>query len=194
MNKTKRKLFTTAVKLFAKKGYENTGIEEITAVAGYAKGSLYYHFGTKEDLFDMLLDEGMKLLNNSIEIKTRHLDNPLDKLKAIIMVQIKSVIRYEDFVTVVINNTLGNTPRTQKCQNAVDNYIEKITKVIQEGMDEGIFYEGDAEGIALGIFGVNFSSILYRIKRNRNVTEQQIYKSYVEIAIRGITKPKKIDL
>ena len=188
MNKTKRKLFTTAVKLFAEKGYENTGIEEITSVAGYAKGSLYYHFGTKEDLFDMLLDEGMKLLNNSIEIKTRHCKNPLDELKAIIMVQIKSVIRYEDFVTVVINNTLGNTPRTQKCQNAVDSYIEKIKDVIQEGMDKGIFYEGDAEGIALGIFGVNFSSILYRIKRNRKVTEEQIYKSYIEIAIRGITK------
>ena len=188
MNKTKRKLFTTAVKLFAEKGYENTGIEEITSVAGYAKGSLYYHFGTKEDLFDMLLDEGMKLLNNSIEIKTRHCDNPLDKLKAIIMVQIKSVIRYEDFVTVVINNTLGNTLRTQKCQNAVDSYIEKIKEVIEEGMAKGIFYQGDAEGIALGIFGVNFSSILYRIKRNRKVTEEEIYKSYIEIAIRGITK------
>ena len=29
MNRTKRKLFTTAIKLFAEKGYENTGIEEI---------------------------------------------------------------------------------------------------------------------------------------------------------------------
>ena len=66
MNKTKRKIFQTAIKLFAEKGYENTGIEEITAVAGYAKGSLYYHFGTKEDLFDLLLEEGYKLLNNSM--------------------------------------------------------------------------------------------------------------------------------
>ena len=38
MNRTKRKIFQTAVELFAKKGYENTGIEEITAVAGLAKG------------------------------------------------------------------------------------------------------------------------------------------------------------
>ncbi len=41
MNKTKRRIFTTAIKLFAEKGYESTGIEEITAVAGVAKGSLY---------------------------------------------------------------------------------------------------------------------------------------------------------
>ena len=41
MNKTKRKIFNTAVKLFAEKGYDNASTEEITAMAGVAKGSLY---------------------------------------------------------------------------------------------------------------------------------------------------------
>ena len=39
MNRTKRRIFNTAIKLFSEKGYENTSIEEITAVAGVAKGS-----------------------------------------------------------------------------------------------------------------------------------------------------------
>ena len=188
MNKTKRRIFTTAIKLFAEKGYENTGIEEITAVAGVAKGSLYYHFETKEELFDLLLEEGRKLLHNSIEIKFRDCQNALDKLKAIIMVQIKTLIRYEDFVTVVINNTLGENSRTKKCQKVVNSYIQIIKGVIEEGIEEGIFYDGDAEGIAFGIFGINFSNLLYRIKKDENVTAEQIYKSYIEIVVRGITK------
>ena len=188
MNKTKRRIFTTAIKLFAEKGYENTGIEEITAVAGVAKGSLYYHFETKEELFDMLLEEGWKLLNNSIEIKSRHCTNALDKLKVIIMIQIKSIIRYTDFVTVIINNTLGENSRTIKCQKAVNKYVTKIAEVIKEGVEEGIFYDGDIEGIALGIFGINFTSLLYRLKIGENVTAEQIYKSYIETVIRGITK------
>lgn len=188
MNRTKRRIFTTAIKLFAEKGYESTGIEEITAVAGVAKGSLYYHFETKEELFDLLLEEGAKLLYNSIEIKFKDCNNALDKLKAIIMVQIKTLIRYEDFVTVIINNTLGDNSRTKKCQKALNEYMEKIKEVIQEGIDEGIFYDGDVEGIAFGIFGVNFSSLLYRMKQNRDVTAEQIYKSYIEIVVRGLTK------
>ena len=48
MNKTKRRIFNTAIKLFSEKGYDNTNIEEITAIAGVAKGSLYYHFAKKE--------------------------------------------------------------------------------------------------------------------------------------------------
>ena len=71
MNRTKRKIFNTAIKLFAEKGYDNSSVEDITAIAGVAKGSLYYHFSKKEDIFDMLLSEGMKLLRNSVEIKTK---------------------------------------------------------------------------------------------------------------------------
>lgn len=139
MNKTKRILFKTAIKLFAEKGYENTGIEEITAVAGFAKGALYYHFDTKEDLFDLMLEEGSKLLNNSIELKFRHCNNALDKIKAILMIEIKTIISYEDFITVVINNTLGETTRTKKCQKAVNNYVERIEEVIKEGIEEDSF-------------------------------------------------------
>ena len=188
MNKTKRKLFTTAIKLFAEKGYENTGIEEITAVAGYAKGSLYYHFGTKEDLFDMLLEEGFNLLCNSIEIKFRNCNNALDKLKAILLIEIKVMIRYEDFVTVILNNIIGETSRTKKCQIALNNYIDIIKDVVQEGINENLFYDGDAEAIAYGIWGVTFSTLLYRLKQNRQVTAEQIYEGYVESVIRGLRK------
>ena len=40
MNKTKRKIFETSMKLFAEKGYDATSIEEITATVGVAKGTL----------------------------------------------------------------------------------------------------------------------------------------------------------
>ena len=188
MNRTKRRLFTTAVRLFAEKGYENTGIDEITAVAGYAKGSLYYHFKTKEDLFDLILEEGYKLLSNSIEIKTRKCENALDKLKAVLLIEIKVIINYEDFITVFINNALGETGRSKKCKSYINSYVENIKVIIQEGIDENIFYDGDAEAIACGIFGVTFSTLLYRIKNDRTADAEQIYKGYIETVLRGITK------
>ena len=66
MNKTKRKIFETSMKLFAEKGYDATSIEEITATVGVAKGTLYYHFSSKEEIFQFLIEEGIKLLKNSI--------------------------------------------------------------------------------------------------------------------------------
>ena len=83
MNRTKRRIFNTAVKLFSSKGYDNTSVEEITAIAGVAKGSLYYHFAKKEDILYMLLEEGVKLLKNNIEIKTKKCNTATEKIRAI---------------------------------------------------------------------------------------------------------------
>ena len=111
MNKTKRKIFETSMKLFAEKGYDATSIEEITSVVGVAKGTLYYHFSSKEEIFHFLVDEGMKLLQNSISIKTSQKTNSIDKLKSIVLIQLKVLYKYEDFMTIIFSQLWGNEPR-----------------------------------------------------------------------------------
>jgi len=108
MNRTKRKIFEISMNLFATKGYDATSIEEITSVVGVAKGTLYYHFSSKEEIFNFLIEEGMKLLQNSMSIKVVSCDNLLDKLKAILLIQIKVMVKYQDFITIVLSETLGN--------------------------------------------------------------------------------------
>ena len=91
MNKTKRKIFETSMQLFAQKGYDATSVEEITATVGVAKGTLYYHFSSKEEIFQFLIEEGVKLLKNSITIKTANLTNSLDKIRAIVLIETSSI-------------------------------------------------------------------------------------------------------
>ena len=54
MNKTKRAIFESAIKVFSKSGYTGATMDEVVAKAGVAKGSLYYHFKSKEELFILL--------------------------------------------------------------------------------------------------------------------------------------------
>jgi AcrR family transcriptional regulator len=100
MNKTKRKIFEASMKLFSEKGYEGTSIEEITSEVGVAKGTLYYHFTSKEEIFDFLISEGMGLLENSIQIKVNKQESYIDKIRAIILIQIKLISKYEKFITI----------------------------------------------------------------------------------------------
>ena len=135
MNKTKRKIFETSMELFAKKGYEATSIEEITSIVGVAKGTLYYHFSSKEEIFNFLVEEGMKLLKNSIEIKTSNLDNSIDKLKAIILIQIKITIKYENFISMLLSQIWGQEPRNKKCREndyILDERSTTIERIISE--------------------------------------------------------------
>lgn len=148
MNKTKRKIFEASMELFAKKGYEATSVEEITSVVGVAKGTLYYHFSTKEEIFYFLVEEGMKLLKNSIDIKTSNLEKSLDKLKAIILIQIKVIKKYENFISIILSQIWGQEPRNKKCREYVFEYITMIENIVREGIEKQELVEGDSSVIA----------------------------------------------
>ncbi len=52
----KAEILDAAEKLFATKGYEKTTTVDIMNAVGIAKGTLYYHFTSKEEILDALLE------------------------------------------------------------------------------------------------------------------------------------------
>lgn len=188
MNKTKRKIFETSMKLFAQKGYDATSIEEITATVGVAKGTLYYHFSSKEEIFNFLVEEGMKLLKNSIDIKISKSDNTIDKLRAIILIQIKIITKYEDFMTIVLSQIWGHEPRNIMCKGKVIEYIKTIEDIVQEGMKKGEIIEADPEILASGIFGLTCSSLVYKMKIKEEIDIPKLYKEFDNSILKGLIK------
>lgn len=60
-------LFSLAADEFAENDYENASISRIVAKAGIAKGSFYQYFADKLDLYQFLLDEGIRLKMEFLE-------------------------------------------------------------------------------------------------------------------------------
>lgn len=56
-NDTGRAIIDAARKLFGEKGYKGVTTREIARIAGINEVTLFRHFGTKENLFDAVLDE-----------------------------------------------------------------------------------------------------------------------------------------
>jgi AcrR family transcriptional regulator len=50
-------LLAAALRVFARRGYGQAGVDEIAKAAGYSKGALYWHFSSKADLLLALLEE-----------------------------------------------------------------------------------------------------------------------------------------
>ncbi len=184
MNRTKRKIFEISMNLFATKGYDATSIEEITSVVGVAKGTLYYHFSSKEEIFNFLIEEGMKLLQNSMSIKVVSCDNLLDKLKAILLIQIKVMVKYQDFMTIVLSETLGNESRNLTCRKYVFEYIDMLENIISESIalgESNIKHLGNPSTVATSLFGTTYSILLNKIKSNEDMDIKSLYKEYYKI-------------
>ena len=186
MNKTKRKIFETSMKLFAKKGYEATSIEEITATVGVAKGTLYYHFSSKEEIFNFLVEEGIKLLQNSIDIKTAKFPNYIDKIKAIILIQIKIVDKYEDIITILLSQFWGTEARNQMCKEQILAYISKIEEIVRQGIEKKEIKQGNPQIIASEIYGLIASSLVYKIRNDGQIDIMKLYKEFENTIIEGL--------
>ena len=186
MNKTKRKIFETSMKLFAEKGYESTSIEEITATVGVAKGTLYYHFSSKEEIFNFLVEEGMKLLKNSIQIKTNKLDNSIDKIRAIIL--IKVLKKYENLITIVLSQIWGTEERNNTCRKYVMDYIKTVEEIIKNGIEKQEIVNMDSEVLASEIFASTCTSLIYKMKTNQEIDIKKIYTELECSIINGIKK------
>jgi AcrR family transcriptional regulator len=48
---TRKKILDSAIRLFAEKGYETTGVAEICTAAEVSKGAFYHHFPSKQAIF-----------------------------------------------------------------------------------------------------------------------------------------------
>src|SRR2546430_17321371 len=48
---TRNLLLDAAKQVFAQRGFEGASLEEIAEAAGYTRGAIYKHFGSKEELF-----------------------------------------------------------------------------------------------------------------------------------------------
>ena len=186
MNKTKRKIFETSMKLFAQKGYEATSIEEITATVGVAKWTLYYHFSSKEEIFNFLIEEGIKLLQNSIDIKTAKFPNYIDKIKAIVLIQIKIVVKYEDIITILLSQFWGNESRNKTCKKHIMSYIYKIEQIVKEGIENGEIKKENPQAIASEIYGLIGSSLVYKERSKEEIDIMKLYKEFENTIIEGL--------
>ena len=54
---TKEKILAAALEMFSKYGFAGTNIRELAGSLGMGKSSMYRHFESKEDIWNVLLDE-----------------------------------------------------------------------------------------------------------------------------------------
>ena len=80
---TRDKILSVADKLFGRFGFYKTSMDEIAKLARKAKGSLYYHFSSKEDLFKEVVIKEIVNLKNQLSVIVNNSDlSASGKIKA----------------------------------------------------------------------------------------------------------------
>lgn len=186
MNKTKNLIFESAIKIFSESGYRGATMDDIAANAGLAKGTLYYHFTSKEEIFNFIVEEGLKILQNQV-IEVQKMDmGPIEKLIKICKIQLTFLYGYTDFFKIVMSQLWGNESRQDELRQKIRTYINEIEVNIKNAMENGQIEKGDIELIAFQFFGSLCSSAIYESIHIEKINLENIIDSTIKFTLRGI--------
>ena len=186
MNKTKKLIFNSSIEVFSKSGYRGATMDEIATTAGLAKGTLYYNFNSKEEIFNFIVDNGLKLLNDEIAAVNELNDDAIEKLKQICKIQLTFLYEHNSFFRVVMSQLWGNEERQFILREKVKGHIKEIEKYIQMGIEDGCIRKGDSEVMAYEFFGTLCSSAIYELINIENVSLEDTINKTLEFIFNGL--------
>lgn len=190
MNKTKRAIFDSAIKVFSRYGYEGATVDEVAISAGVAKGTLYYHFKSKEDLFNFIIKEGINFIKDAVEEALIGINDPIEKIKTAAKVQLKYVYENKDLFRVIMSQMWGVENRHKEMREQVKTLIN-ITKsgfdeLIEKNQSEFL----DSELLGYSFIGVLFSSALYEIINEGKYNHDEVIEKFMNQVRYGVQMNK----
>ncbi|WP_077212350.1 TetR/AcrR family transcriptional regulator [Bacillus dakarensis] len=137
---TKRKILTTAIKLFNEKGFSHVTVDEIIEKTSTSKGAFYNHFKSKHDIFLEKFKEIDHFYVNEILPKLKPLKTAEAKLKYFLYLEMEYIEKDLGWdVTRTIYEQELNTERESFFLDENRPLYHILKKIFEEGQKNGEF-------------------------------------------------------
>ncbi|KEK24781.1 TetR/AcrR family transcriptional regulator [Bacillus gaemokensis] len=177
-SETIEKILYSATKLFARKTYFKTTIQDIADDAGISKGLAYRYFSSKEEIMNQLIEISVPSLNEVSELfkQTGNEKEILIHITSMLLDNLKEDPSSTDglFLLSQIDSFSENelNPDLKSDYEAsLKNVINSLSSLILSGQKKGYFIEGSPKELALFYYSI-YQGIAFT---SRNFKEGYIY-------------------
>lgn len=183
----RQEVIDTAARIFHKKGYEATSIQEIAEEVGILKGSLYYYIETKEDLLFGVIKEAYDAALNLIEQLEQRDGGALELIEALVHGHaeifsknyVQSSVFFREFRAL-------SEGRQQTIRQAGDVYNRFLVSQIRRGQRSGeVRSEINPRLVAIGIIGM-MNSMAFWYRPGGPASAAQIGTEFSRLVIGGL--------
>lgn len=140
VSKTRAKLVDVARQLFAKKGVDDTTMNDIAVASKKGRRTLYTYFKSKEDIYMAVVESELEMLSDAMEQVAKKDITPDEKILKLIETHLDSIK-----MVVYRNGTLRagffrNIWRVEAVRKNFDaKEIKLFKQVLADGKDKGLF-------------------------------------------------------
>jgi AcrR family transcriptional regulator len=147
---TARALIEAGRQLFTRHGYDGTSVRAITAEAGANLGAITYHFGSKRELYDRVVESAVAPLAERVEAAAAGPEPVLDRVEAIVREYFAYLAANPELPQLMMQElALGGVPPAVVAE-PLKRVHGALTRLVTEGQAEGVIRPGPR--LVLGIF------------------------------------------
>lgn len=157
---TKRRILASALAVFGEKGYHRATMAEIAEAAQVGKGTLYWYFASKEDLFAGIVEQLTEGIN--AKLKTL-LEGPERSFPDLLLAFIQACLAYSSHHRQLVRIFMSAPPgfseklREKLCQWRIQ-FFALNTELIRIGLRTGYFRPGlEVEKVVTALTGILFA-------------------------------------
>jgi AcrR family transcriptional regulator len=190
-DQTKDKILSVAAKMFAKYGFQKTTVDEIARTAHKAKGSVYYYFASKEDLFKAVVEHEIGVLKTGL---TRVIVDSTDATSMMRnylmsrMILMKDAVNYHETLK---SDFIEEYEFLAQSRDSFTRFeIELMKAVLDRGVREHKFQIQDTDATAqVIILAMKAIEIPFYHQHKISVYEHTIVE-LIDILVKGLGKPE----
>jgi AcrR family transcriptional regulator len=136
----RNEIIDAADELFSQKGFDGTSTNDILEKVGIARGTLYHHFKSKEDIMDALIERySVRLLGAAQEIAADKSIPVVERIIRVVMALNLSGGSSKEIMEHI--HKPQNALMHQKIEKVIINGVTPIlTEIIHEGIQQGLFH------------------------------------------------------
>ncbi|HOX77981.1 MAG TPA: TetR/AcrR family transcriptional regulator [Bacteroidales bacterium] len=189
-DQTRDKILAVAAKMFGKYGFQKTTVDEIARTAHKAKGSVYYYYKSKEDLFLAVVMQEIQFLKTGlirVIVDSQDATGMIRNYLMNRMMLMKDAVNYHESLKA---DFVADFSFLNDCREDFTRFeIDLMKAIIDRGIRENRFQIKDSYATAQVII-LAMKAIEIPFYHHHKISEyEQTIVELVDILVRGLEKP-----
>ena len=189
---TRARILAEAARIFNRRGYHGTSLDDVARALGVTKAALYYHVRRKEELLFQCHQVLIEIALEGLRRAREHASSADEQLRLALAHYIEGIMdQLRGSIVLVEDGAL--TPAHQRQVIAGrDEYERQLREIIARGVRDGVFVPCDPKLVGFALLGAgNWIPKWYSPAGSR--APKEIAEAFSSYLVRGLQRQPSVD-
>jgi TetR/AcrR family transcriptional regulator len=146
-------ILKSAAAAFRRRGYHGASVDEIASALAMTKGNLYYYFRNKEEILFACHEYSLDILLTLLQEVVAEGAPPDRQLRKLVLAFVHLILDELHGTALTLDLQALSPPLLARVIARRDTFDRGLRRIIQAGMDQGLFAPGDPKMVAFAMMG-----------------------------------------